>query len=43
MLDEAEELQGQLPDEERSCLDVEHQSLWLPSALPSVRRSSLQD
>ena len=34
MLDEAEELQGQLPEAEHVHLEVEQQALWLPSALP---------
>ena len=38
MLDEAEELQGQLPEAERAQLEVEHQALWLPSALPPGHR-----
>ena len=38
MLDEAEEFQGQLPEAERPHLEVEHQRLWLPSALPPSHR-----
>jgi hypothetical protein len=38
MLDEAEELQGQLPEAERAHMEVEHQALWLPSALPPSHR-----
>lgn len=38
MLDEAEELQGQLPEAERPHPEVEHQALWLPSALPTSHR-----
>jgi len=38
MLDKAEELQGQLLDKEHPCLDVEDQTLWLPSALPPIHR-----